>query len=86
MSHYIVKTASCTPSVKCWGRYARVAVLEVEDGISDVKMISNRAKGVVKIVYLWENCFVGSTERCAYRVALAEAKEIAKKLNNKELV
>jgi hypothetical protein len=78
---YIVQTAATTPSATCWGTYRRVAVLEVDPGVESVKMISTHARGVNAIVKLWENCNVGSTERCAYRVALAEAADLAARLN-----
>lgn len=64
----------------CWGRYARVAVLEVEVGTHPT-MISERARGVVRIVETWEKLNVGTSERCAYQRALAEAEELAADLN-----
>jgi hypothetical protein len=81
-NHFIVKTASCTPSSSCWGKYARVAVLECEHWQHEPKMISTHAKGVVRVVETWENCNVGLTERCAFRRALKEAQELCDKLNN----
>lgn len=81
MTHFIVQTAAATPAVKCWGIYRRVAVLEVEQPLLSVKMISPRARGCVRVVKTWENCNVGTTERCAYNRALAEARELAKELN-----
>jgi hypothetical protein len=60
---YIIQTAkACMPS-SCWGsnHYRRVAVLEVEDGVMQVKMISSRARGVRRVVRTWERLFDGKT-------------------------
>jgi len=69
----------------CWGRYRRVGVVEVDPSIipDDVlpPMLSTRAKGVIRIVETWERLNHGKTERCAYRVALAEAEALAADLN-----
>jgi hypothetical protein len=77
MSNYIVKTAAAAMPNNCWGTYRRVAVLEVQDGVADVAMISARARGVVRVVATWEKCNVGHTARCAYQKALAEAHALA---------
>ena len=81
MTHFIVQTASATMPASCWGKYRRVAVLEVEAGMSRASMISERARGVKRIVETWERCNVGSTDRCAYSRALKEATDLADKLN-----
>ena len=73
MTHYIVQTAAAKMPTSCWGTSRRVAVLEVEDGVESVAMISERAKGVVRVVETWERLNVGTTDRCAYEMALAEA-------------
>jgi hypothetical protein len=81
MGNFIVQTAAaCMPS-SCWGTYRRVAVLEVEDGVSQVSMISARARGVVRVVETWERRNVGSTERCAYSRAVAEAHALVTRLS-----
>lgn len=81
MARYLVKTAAaCMPST-CWGTYRRVALIEVEDGVEDVAMISERAKGVVRVVKTWERRNVGKTDRCAYAKALAEAEAECDRLN-----
>lgn len=81
MSHYIVKSAAACMPASCWGRYARVAVLEIEDGVEDVAMISPRARGVLRVVQTWECLHVGRTERCALARALREAECMADELN-----
>lgn len=69
----------------CWGRYRRVAVLEVETGTVPA-MISGRARGVVRVVQTWEKRHVGTTDRCAYERAVAEAQELAAELNSEMAV
>jgi hypothetical protein len=83
----IVMEASSTPSANCWGRYKRVAVVIIDtdelraNGRELPSSISKRSIGVVRIVQTWENCNVGTSERCAYRRALAEAEELATATN-----
>jgi len=81
MSQFIIQTAAAKMPQSCWGTYKRVAVLEVEDGVETVAMISSRARGVVEIVQTWEKLNVGSTSQCAFQKALAEAKELTAELN-----
>ena len=78
---YVVRVSSANMPGSCWGKYAHVAVMEVAPGTMPT-MISERAKGVVRIVRAWRSRNVGTTERCAFRRALAEANELAAKLNN----
>lgn len=79
-TEYVVKTSSARVPMSCRGSYAHIAVMEVLEGI-EPKMISERARGVVRIVETWWALNVGKTEKCAYRRALAEAEELADKLN-----
>ena len=83
MSRYIVRHACAKMPSSCRGTYRRVAVLEVEDDCDDSKplMISARARGVVRVVETWEGLNVGKTHRCAFSRALAEANELARRLN-----
>ncbi len=80
MTEYIVQTACAKMPNSCWGQYRRVAVMEVMAGTQPA-MISKRARGVVHIVATWERLNVGTTDRCAYRRALSEAREMARDLN-----
>lgn len=81
-THYIVQTANACMPQSCWGRYRRVAVLEVEAELDSVSMISEHALGCVQVVETWERLNVGSTAACAYEVALAEAQELCDELND----
>jgi len=80
MSHYIVQSAAAFMPASCWGKYRRVAVLEVQDGVQKVAMISSRAKGVIRVVSTWEKLSVGKTDRCAYERALVDAKAMVAEL------
>lgn len=82
-TEYVVKTSSaCMPS-SCWGRYGRIAVLEVrrDRGEDEPKMISEHARCVVRVVKVWERLHIGTTDRCAFAKALAKAKSLANELN-----
>ena len=48
-------------------------VIEVEPGVKDVAMISDRARGAIRVVEVWD--------RCAFAIALAEAEALAATLN-----
>ena len=82
----IIMTASTTPSANCRGKYKRVAVVVVDhdelraSGRELPSSISKRSIGVVRIVQTWENCSVGTTERCTYRRALVEAEQVAERI------
>jgi hypothetical protein len=80
ITHYIVQCASARCPAK-FGTYRRVAVLEVSKGFKTVSMISERARGVTRIVQTWERVNVGKTKACAYERAYAEAKELCEELN-----
>ena len=77
---FIVLDKAAKMPNSCWGKYRRVAVLEVEQG-SIPAMISKRARGVIRVVATWEKLNVGLTERCAFERALSEAHDLARQLN-----
>jgi len=79
-SHFIVQTASAKCAAE-FGRYRRVAVLEVDADRQFVSMISTHARGCRRIVETWERQNCGTTERCAYRRACTEAHDLAARLN-----
>jgi hypothetical protein len=76
---YIVMTASAKMPNSCWGSYGRVAVIETNG--TTPKMISKRARGVVRIVRTWERQHIGRTKRAAFQIACAEAVALAEQLN-----
>jgi PP-loop superfamily ATP-utilizing enzyme len=79
---YIVMTSSAHVKGKArlYGSYRNVAVVEVEEGAIP-KMISERAKGVRRIVQHYGSRSVGKTEKCEYRRALSEAERLTAELN-----
>lgn len=77
----VMQAAACMPG-NCWGTYRKVAVVEVKDGFKGrPAMISSRAKGVARVVALWDRQSVGKTARCAFRQALAAAEALCASLN-----
>ena len=79
-TEFIVMTASAKMPSSCRGRYGKVAVCEVEKGVWP-KMISDRAKGMVRIVSLRDKLNIGG-DRSAYGIAVTDAERLAKGLNN----
>lgn len=73
----------------CWGRYAKVAVMQVEPGVTPT-MISRRAKGVLRVVRVWDKLNIGRASgnrtfrsgpsagdtRSAFAKAYREAEEL----------
>ena len=68
-----------------YGNYAKIGLLEVEPGTTHVSMISERAKGVIRVVETWPGLFRGKTDACAFSVALEEAKILCDRLNDEEV-
>ena len=62
------------------GNYRNVAVVEYRGEVP--KMISPRARGMVRVVRHYGSHYVGRTARCAYHVTLEEARALAQELNN----
>lgn len=83
-THFIVQSSSAHMPQSCWGRYRRVAVLEVHAGVERVAMISQRARGVVRVVATWEKRFAGTSERCAFQRAEREAERMAAEHNERQ--
>jgi predicted ATP-dependent protease len=85
LDRFVVVDKSAKMPLNCWGNYRRVGVVELTAEAqrqgSLPKMLSTRAKAVNRVVDTWENCNVGTTNRCAYRKAVVEANELARDLN-----
>jgi hypothetical protein len=75
LPRFLVMSASTTPSSTCWGVYGRVAVLEILDQSARPTCIRD-TRGA-KVLATWENCNIGTTDRCAYWRAVREAQEFA---------
>ena len=83
---YIVMSASAKMPSTCWGRYRRVAVAQLTQQYTAMNwrpaMISARARGVLRIARDFGPQHTGTSPRCAYNQALAQAGELAHRLNN----
>jgi len=79
-TEYIVEVRQAKMPTTCWGRYGRVALMEVEAGTKP-KMISERARGVVRIVALRDRLFWGKSDDCALWRAYYELLDQASELN-----
>ncbi len=82
MAPYIVlsKSAPTKGIARKYGNYRRVAVVKT-DGNTVPKMISERARGLVEIVVVWNSCNVGKTANCRYARRMENANNIAQVLN-----
>ncbi len=73
MTNYIIRVSSAHMPSKVKAPYKRIALIEVEPGVTSVSQISERAKGVVRIVRTWERLHARGTDT-AYTRAMAEAE------------
>ncbi len=80
-THFIVQTAAANMPASCWGRYGKVAVLEVDAGLEFVHAITDRSRGCHQVVAVWDRLNIGSTDRCAFAIAEDEAYNYAAALN-----
>ena len=77
---FVVRASQAKMSAKCWGKYGRVAVMEMEEEAPFPAMISEHARGCVRVVRVWDRLFWGISERCAFRQAVQAAKQLARQL------
>jgi hypothetical protein len=84
-TEYVVLSSSAHMPTKCWGRYRRVGVLEVERGYRP-RQISEHPRKVVRIVRTWEKRFDGKTFRCAAERAYDAALDLATRLDHEALL
>jgi hypothetical protein len=76
MRGYIVMTASAQRPSSSKGHYRKVALCEVKEVDYPPAMISERARGMVRIVQVWDRLHVGKTDKCEYQRALREAEKM----------
>ena len=81
---YITQIASAQKPSSCKGKYIRIAVLEVNEGVQRASMISEKSRDIVRIVRIWEMVNVGTTPRAANHRVMAEAQKLAETLNQGE--
>jgi hypothetical protein len=79
---YVVMTSAghATNGYGFAGRYRNVAVCLV-DADNPPKMISTRARGMIRMVQQRRGCYVGTMERSAYARACQEAEILTAKLS-----
>lgn len=70
----IVTKTACMPSSNKFGRYGKIGVMEVKKG-STPKMISNRAKGVIKVIEIFDRLHIGKTSKGAFQRKIEELKK-----------
>ena len=80
-ARYVLLDKAASMPQSCKGQYRRIAIVELDDSGVVPQMISERARGCKRIVSLWDKLSVGKTDRCAYKVALAEAQAELATLN-----
>jgi hypothetical protein len=80
VTEFIVMTAATRMPGSCKGRYRKVAIVEVERGVQP-KMISERARGVVRIVELHDKLHAEGGSGTAYARALAQAQATCAQMN-----
>ena len=76
----IIKISQEKMPSSCWGKYGRVAIMEMEADAPFPAMISPRASGCVKIHKVWNKLFWGTSERCALRRAVEAARQLIESL------
>lgn len=86
IGNHVLRVSRAKMPGSCYGgsNYYRVAVIEVEEGVDSVSMISKRAKGVRKIVRTWERVYAGQSfpnGECAASRAYQEAVTIMRELD-----
>lgn len=82
MSRFIVMERS-DRNCGGWGGYVKIAVVEVEDDWpGEPAMISERSRGVIRVVERWDRLYNGLTENCAAGRVRLEAAQLVERLNN----
>ncbi len=85
MARHIVMERSAQMPSSCWGRYCRIAVVEVDSTIEpgqEPAMISKRAAGVNRVVSVWDRVHYGTTCRSQRWHILREARSLAYRLDH----
>ncbi len=82
---YIIKVSCAKMPSSVKAPYKKIALIEVEHGVQSVKMISARARGVKRIIAVWDRRFSGKTANCAASRAIARACEMKAEYEQKEL-
>ena len=83
MSYIVMDRSAHMPNKYSGRQYRHVSVVEVDDASCEPTMLSERARGVKRIVATWERCHVGraNSGRCAFSRAMRAARGLAAHLN-----
>jgi tRNA G37 N-methylase Trm5 len=76
---FIVMTAKAKMPSSCWGKYGKIAVVEVAEG-KIPKQIHPKHKAIKRIVEVWDRKNIGGP-KSAFAIAKKEAEELCKQLN-----
>lgn len=80
-SEYIIMVRRSRMPSSCFGgcSYYKIGLLEVVKGARP-KMISKRAKGVVRVIRVWDRLFRGKTTNCVFSKTHKEACDLRDEL------
>lgn len=85
MKTFQILTAAAHMPGSCWGRYGKIAVVEVDSNYTErIKMISPRARGVKAVIEVWDRLNMGTTPRCAFARAMREAQTLLDTLTTEQ--
>jgi hypothetical protein len=81
MTYILMDRSAYMPS-SCWGRYRRLAIVELTpDFVGEPKMISERARGVKRIVEERDKLHAGGGNRTAHAIAKRDMQAEVDRLN-----
>ena len=84
MQRFIVMTATAQMPASVKARYRRIAIVQLSEGFEGVpKMISARAKGIERLLFVWEGEHLGNGgPNTAAEIARRVATRVVARLNN----
>ena len=86
MSKFLIRESAAAMPTSVQSPYVHIAVLEVEDDVESPPIISERARGVIRIVQVWRKLpRRGTTLKSAYGRARAEAEALITQLQREQL-
>ncbi len=79
-THFTIMTSCASMPARYRGKYKNIAIVEYEGGKVPA-MISERARGMVRIVRRWNCQYVGKSSNCEYARSMREAEDYLAALN-----
>lgn len=77
---YAIIISQAKMPATCWGRYYRIGLVRYPADGHTPKIIRGSSKRGHEVLRTWEKLNAGTTSRCAFERALAEAEEIRESL------